>query len=271
MIDRVLDWQARLRSRLYDQFKNKLTHIAWANLLGRQFQDLEDAAQSLLTIMDIGASEGVNLDVLGRIVVQLRNSVDDPTYRSYLRARVLANRSEGTYTDIYKTIAAVLGGTLDTVVQKIEGSYPAGLILRVVTAMTDATAAVAIQFLTAARSAPVYAILVYQSDVDSEMFTVEPVATYLTVAALDSDPTLTVASTAGFPASGLLQVDEGTPEGAAMNYTIGGPTTFNIPGGVDNNHPLNAAVVLVGTVGKGFDDDNAPGGGGKLAGDFNTL
>ena len=107
MIDYVSDWQSRLRARIYWQFKGKPKIQAWVDMVARQFADLEDAYQSLLTLPSIDDSAGAQLDLLGRLVGQLRGGVADVIYRQYLRAAVVAKKSGGRAEDIYKVFAAL--------------------------------------------------------------------------------------------------------------------------------------------------------------------
>lgn len=160
-LDYVDDWAARLRSRLYTQFRGKATWIAWCDeVLGPQFQDLEDAGQTLLTMLDIEASEGVQLDVIGRIVGQPRNGVDDPTYRLYLSARVLANRSTGTVEDIFKVMRALFGQ--DEALPRYEPGWVKQFAIRLGAVLTRGEALIGVDFLGDAKEAGARAILEWQ-------------------------------------------------------------------------------------------------------------
>jgi len=108
-VDYVSDWVSRLVGRLYEQFKNTTTWPLWAQLLGRQFNDLETAFQSLFAVLSINDAAGAQLDLIGRIVGQAREGLGDVAYRCALRARVLANRSNGTPEELYAVVDAFLG------------------------------------------------------------------------------------------------------------------------------------------------------------------
>lgn len=168
-LDYVEDWAARLRSRLYTQFRSATSWQAWCNdVLGPQFQDLEDAAQTLLTMLDIEASEGVQLDVIGRLVGQPRNGVDDPTYRLYLSARVLANKSTGTVDDIFKVMRALFGQ------DEARPTYVGGLVkqfaVRIGEVLTRAEALIAVEFLGDAKEAAARGILEWGEQGATAMF-----------------------------------------------------------------------------------------------------
>lgn len=110
-VDYVDDWYKRLKGHIYEQFKGKTKVDQWVRLMAAQAQDLEDAAQSLLTITNIDDSSGVQLDNLGRLVGQPRVG-DDETYRLYLRARIVANKSNGTGENLYRVFSALFPSTL---------------------------------------------------------------------------------------------------------------------------------------------------------------
>src|SRR5690349_3946784 len=65
-------------------------------ILATPFQSLENTLQDLLTKRSIDTAEGAQLDVIGKLVGQPRNGLDDDTYRRYCRARIATNRSNGT-------------------------------------------------------------------------------------------------------------------------------------------------------------------------------
>lgn len=168
-IDYIASWPARLRTRLYAQFRDKVTHKQWADLLGRQQQDVEDATQTLLTLLDIDASEGVQLDVIGRIVGQPRTGVDDPTYRLYLRARILANRSTGTVENIYAVMRALFGQ--DTARPVYSGGWVKQFSIRLGFVLTRTQALVALEFLGDAKEAGARGILEWIESPASAVFT----------------------------------------------------------------------------------------------------
>ncbi len=155
-IDYIDDWAARLRTRLYTQFRDATTWQQWCDeVLGPQVQALEDAAQTMLSIIDVAASEGAQLDVIGRIVGQPRPGSDDETYRTYIAVRILANRSAGTPEEIYSIVSPILevplvyfnGGNKEFVIDATAGS------------VTPALAEIAMYFIRIAKEAGARAIL----------------------------------------------------------------------------------------------------------------
>ena len=168
-LDYIDDWAVRLRSRLYTQWRHASSWQAWCDdVLGPQCQDLEDAAQTLLTILDINASEGVNLDNIGRIVGQPRNGVDDSTYRLYLSARVLANKSAGTVDDLFKIMRVLFG--LSSTQPRYESGWSKQFVIKIGAVLTRAQALIAAEFLGDAKEAGARGILEWKESAAASMF-----------------------------------------------------------------------------------------------------
>ncbi len=176
-IDEVADWIVRLRGKLFTRFRGKTTWEQWVQLLGRQFQDLEEATQSILLLMDIDNCPGRNLDVVGRIVGQPRLGNDDDTYRLYLKARIAANKSTGSPEDIYDMFVVMFGedrkyrlarGEVKQFSLYVEYKALEALGTEVI---TRAQALIARYFLGVAKDAGDRAIVVWQESADADMFT----------------------------------------------------------------------------------------------------
>lgn len=167
-IDYVADWTARLRSRLYTQFRGLHTWELWIGLLARQFQDLEDSGQTLFGVYDIDNSSGVQLDAIGLIVGQARNGLDDATYRLYLKARIVANRSTGSPEEIYAVFRALLGLIGFVITTDVLGIK--AFKVRIKSAITRAQALAALDFLRDSKEAAARAILHWQETDDTNLF-----------------------------------------------------------------------------------------------------
>jgi hypothetical protein len=76
-----------------------------------QLQQAEDAAWQLATLRFPDTAEGVQLDVLGEIVGQPRNGLEDVDYAPLIRGRIQANRSDGTPPSLYAVALAALSGS----------------------------------------------------------------------------------------------------------------------------------------------------------------
>lgn len=106
---------------------------------------------------------GAQLDVLGGIVGQPRNGLDDDAYRRHISARILLNRSSGTVEEIYQIIALVSpAGTTFT----LEDFPPASFLFSITDlpgplADAEETAEQLARTLTEARAAGVGANLLF--------------------------------------------------------------------------------------------------------------
>lgn len=92
-------------------------------------QDLENTFQQLRTMRNVDTAEGVQLDVLGRLVGQGRGGMDDDTYRRMIRARISVNRSKGTIRDAITVAILVVDDDDANIVVDNQGH--AAFVLRV--------------------------------------------------------------------------------------------------------------------------------------------
>lgn len=165
MIDYVDSWQKRLRKRLYWQFKDVADWIALADMIAAQAQDMEDAAQAVLTITSIDDSVGPQLDVIGRVVKQDRLGASDAVYRMYLKAKILVNRSGGTIENIYAVFNALFGAIGFSVTYGGTKHF----VLRVWGAISNGN--IGRLFLRMAKESGARATLEWQQSADAQMFT----------------------------------------------------------------------------------------------------
>lgn len=68
-------------------------------------QTLEDVLQGVISQRVLDEAVGVHLDAWGRLVGEPRGGLDDGSYRAFIKARILSNRSQGQA----ETIISVLG------------------------------------------------------------------------------------------------------------------------------------------------------------------
>ena len=87
-------------------------------VIGEQFDELVNAAKEIIDSRNIDKSFGFGLDVIGDIVGQLRNGMDDETYRNVLRTKVVQNKSIGDIETLNNFGRMILGkyflGILDS-------------------------------------------------------------------------------------------------------------------------------------------------------------
>lgn len=134
------------------------------------FATLETALLALLTQRSVDTAIGAQLDVLGKIVGEVRNGLDDDDYRRYVRARVLANRSQGVSEDLIKIAVFILGVTTPGTIF-IHTVSDASLILEIFNVAVTTAEAIALQdMLQDAVSAGVRLVISYPAVVNTGVF-----------------------------------------------------------------------------------------------------
>jgi Protein of unknown function (DUF2612) len=118
-------------SRLLVQFEKAEKLHALVRALVKPFQSLELDAFAVRDAFDVAVATGDQLDILGNLVGEARQSKIDAAYRAYVLARILANDSNGTPTTLYAVARALLG---ETVTLQISPLYPAGYDFLIITA-----------------------------------------------------------------------------------------------------------------------------------------
>lgn len=128
--------------------------------LATPFQSIETALQQLLTERSIDTAIGAQLDVIGRLVGQPRNGLDDETYRRYCRARIATNKSNGTIENLITVTELIVYD--DDGYYEIDNQGVAAVVVRVQNlSITEELADVLIAFLKDTVSAGVRVILEY--------------------------------------------------------------------------------------------------------------
>lgn len=97
-------------ARLLTPYRDKPRFAAWCAVQLNQVQYLENAAAAFLSAWDVDTCDLPRLTVLGKIVGQSpRGTLEQ--FRSYVKVRILVNRSRGRAPDLIK-IASLLLGTV---------------------------------------------------------------------------------------------------------------------------------------------------------------
>jgi len=82
--------------------KSRIASIVYAFAV--EVQALEDAIQSVISLRQINNAGIEQLKVIGKIVGERYASQAVETYRAYVHARILTNRSSGTTTDLLRIV-----------------------------------------------------------------------------------------------------------------------------------------------------------------------
>lgn len=109
---------------LLEQYRHKVRIPAWLTVYLDEVQALEDAAYDVLLKRIFDNASGAQLDALGRIVGEPRRSLDDTSFKIFIRARILINRSTGTAPQILAILALLSATTV-----LFNECFPAAMLL----------------------------------------------------------------------------------------------------------------------------------------------
>jgi hypothetical protein len=126
-----------------------------------QVQELEDVFYDLLILRWLPNATGRQLDILGRIVGQIRGGRTDSVYRLWIAARSLVNRSSGLTEQIYGIVRKLVGADIDIFLSE---EPPAGFTMRIEDAIDANDGAEIAKILRLAKAAGVRANLEWFSD-----------------------------------------------------------------------------------------------------------
>lgn len=114
-------------SKLLAQFQGLPRYTAFVTALLKQIQKLEDVLWDLYLGDWIDTAEGARLDVLGRLVGETRQGVDDDIYRAFIRARVRANRCTGLLPELVLIVSLIQNDELPV---RSREYYPAAVVIQ---------------------------------------------------------------------------------------------------------------------------------------------
>jgi len=147
-LTQITDHQAIACSRLVEQYRESVTVNALVALATAENQALENTLWADYGIT-LPTAVGEQLDLLGSLVGQAREGMDDATYRLWIAARVLLNRSSGTGPQILAIMRCVVpsSATLTLIpyypkafTLKVGGAaVDAGILSELLSAATEAT------------------------------------------------------------------------------------------------------------------------------------
>jgi hypothetical protein len=137
--------------------------------LAASAQDIENCLQQLLLNRAVSTATGVQLDLLGRVVGQLRLGLVDDDYRRYIRARIATNRSGGVTEDLVTVMSLVVNDV--TAQYNVERNGTATVVARIDgIAVTDSLGAIVFSFLKSAKSGGVRLVVQWSESVPSSTF-----------------------------------------------------------------------------------------------------
>lgn len=113
--------QRSLDNRI-NQFQDSSNLEGLITIYVNEIQDLENAIIQILEDTLIDTAVGINLDHIGDIVGEERQTRSDDQYRPAIKTRIKLNLSNGTHENIIELIKAIAGESLSV---RIIERYPA--------------------------------------------------------------------------------------------------------------------------------------------------
>lgn len=166
-MDKIETHETDALNRMTERLKGKPIATAFFRALARQIQDLEDAAWDVFIGRWIDSAVGVQLDAVGKYLNLARGSLDDDTYRLWLKARVKVNRSRGTPEDLIAIFHLLSEDSVITYTPM----YPAGFQLDLGDAVFDSSLHDALlSFIRAATDGGVRGMLTWSEHDEDETF-----------------------------------------------------------------------------------------------------
>jgi len=133
-------------------------------------QEVEDALQQLLLQRTVDNAIGAQLDLIGKLVGQTRQGLDDDTYRRYIRARIATDNSTGK-TEEFITIVQLILNDLSAVINVATQTIATAVVEVLGISVTTALATIVHSFLMDAKAAGVKLYVVYSVVAPAVTFT----------------------------------------------------------------------------------------------------
>lgn len=126
-------------ARLAEQYKDKPRIASLIEAFAVQIQELELELFDMLTQSAIADAEGSQLADIGDIVGQPSNGMAEPEYRTFISARILANRSTGKLAELVIILDTILSNQAVPPSTEIAAweQYPASVTLEAYEVTSD--------------------------------------------------------------------------------------------------------------------------------------
>lgn len=105
----ITDYDDRAVERLLSQFQGKVRIEALVKACAAAVQEVEDLLIRLIDETTFENATGVHLDAWGALVGEQRLGLSDADYRTFIAARVLANRCLGTTDEMIRIFDLIDG------------------------------------------------------------------------------------------------------------------------------------------------------------------
>lgn len=167
-IVQIADHHASALALLAEQYKGKPILERIIRVFTNHAQQIETVLYEIMLGYRLSTpAVGAQLDVLGRLVGQDRESADDTEYRLRIAARIRANRSGGAAEDLYAVFRILLPDhTLSIVPQ-----YPAAFLMEASQQIDESLLPLYKKFFGDTKAAGVYGQFIYAFFNPSNSFT----------------------------------------------------------------------------------------------------
>ena len=109
MYSTISNHLAQALDKLIQRYKGKPKFAALLGTYIKQVQELEDATNAVMGAYDVDTADATRLEILGRRVGQVAKGAALEQFRAYIKARILANRSDGSPESLKGVARAALG------------------------------------------------------------------------------------------------------------------------------------------------------------------
>ena len=96
----TVDHSVESPKNLLWQYEGKPRIAAFLDAFLEQIDSIEDLLMQVLTLRSVYTAEGTQLDVIGKLVDQLRGEMTDDEYRLFIAAKIYANKANGRNEEI---------------------------------------------------------------------------------------------------------------------------------------------------------------------------
>jgi hypothetical protein len=168
-LEQITNHETQALGRLATQYRDKPNIAKIVRIIARRAQALETVVFQVFNAFRIETAIGAQLDVLGRIVGQPRESAGDTEYRLRIKARIRANLSGGMAEDIYKVFDLLLPS--HTLV--LEPVYPASFVFEILGSVDPALVPLYRKFFYDTKAAGVYGVGLYSTEDPVDTFTLD--------------------------------------------------------------------------------------------------
>ncbi len=183
-------------AKLIEQYKEADVFKEWVCTYLKQVQEFEDAVWQVIEDRWLANSEGVQLDILGKIVGLDREGLSDELYRGAIRVQIRINRSFGTPIDMLDVARFALGVNYPTI--RYQEFYPATVKITLTQDITDDQRRILYRALYATKPAGVRLLIEETFDADGALTFNDAAGT------LGNDSALALSSTHGPAGTGVF-------------------------------------------------------------------